>query len=354
MKRYSLRTFLAVILLLSLFAIFAGIGKARNDARDRLVDTGFRLAHDRASDFQRGRLPAAGGWVAPIPFDKTNGELIDQPNRQLWLKAVWLEQLPNPITFLAAERLVIDKEHFPGMVDSDFAPAARLNQLEEILVPNNSLTDASVRLIGNFKNLEVLDISGNEISDAGLKHLSRLHRLRELYLSDTEITDQGLQHLKDLPNLEILELSGTSVTGEPLAEFKSAPQWQRLDLTACEQLTPQSLRCLKQNRDIKELCLSITPINNETASFMKHLSGLEVLSVCSTNIGDRFINDLKRLKIRHLDINNTQVTDVSIENIVQMEPIEYFSCYDARLSESGEVALQDRLDELAERLSNDE
>ncbi|MCE9562926.1 MAG: protein kinase [Planctomycetes bacterium] len=86
-----------------------------------------------------------------------------------------------------------------------------------------SLTDESLRAMGECPNLESFHLGGTKVTDAGLKHVASLTRLHTVGVTGTAVTDAGLKHLAGLPALRSLYLDDTAVSDggvETLREMK--------------------------------------------------------------------------------------------------------------------------------------
>ena len=92
------------------------------------------------------------------------------------------------------------------------------------------VNDDDMALMGNLDQLENLDISFNPVTNKGIQHLTGLKKLRVLDLSHTKISDKGLACLKELPLLENLVLNGTRVSSRGISAIKDMPKLEFLML----------------------------------------------------------------------------------------------------------------------------
>jgi internalin A len=106
-----------------------------------------------------------------------------------------------------------------------------LNELSELDLCHNGVTDSGLVHLRGLTNLSNLDLEGNAITDSGLVHLRGLTELSDLNLIETKITDAGLRHLEGLAKLTRLRLNGTQVTDAGLAHLKGLASLTQLDLT---------------------------------------------------------------------------------------------------------------------------
>jgi hypothetical protein len=95
---------------------------------------------------------------------------------------------------------------------ADEAPPAAANDIDELTLSGDSITDRHLEPLRNLGGLRVLTVARTAISDAGLAHLKGLKGLRRLFLADTAVTDRGLEYLQGMTELRELDLTNTRVT----------------------------------------------------------------------------------------------------------------------------------------------
>jgi hypothetical protein len=120
--------------------------------------------------------------------------------------------------------------HFRGnknVHDEHFQIAARLDQLEELVANETSVTDVGMLHLSNLPRLRVLHLGGTIITDSGLIHLQSLP-LELLDISRTSVTDRGLSHLARMKHLKELWIIGCCCTEEGVAAFRAAAPSCRL------------------------------------------------------------------------------------------------------------------------------
>lgn len=91
--------------------------------------------------------------------------------------------------------------------------AALKDQLVWLKLPNGSISDSDLEVLGGLVNLRKLNLSRNPVSDAGVLHLSALNNLEYLNLYATQVSDNGVNELVKLPALSSLFVWQTKVTG---------------------------------------------------------------------------------------------------------------------------------------------
>jgi uncharacterized membrane protein len=93
-------------------------------------------------------------------------------------------------------------------------------QLVSLNLTNLPITDADLKLIGQFAQLEKLILNGTDITGETLGELASCQNLRSLALSNTAVAPEALQALQALPELEALYLWNTAVDSVALAELQ--------------------------------------------------------------------------------------------------------------------------------------
>jgi len=82
-------------------------------------------------------------------------------------------------------------------------------------VPAYNITDASMAIIGTFKNMQVLRLYFcSRITDGGIEYLLGLPNLKELTLNGCGITNRSMNLISKFSKLETLGLAATTITDE--------------------------------------------------------------------------------------------------------------------------------------------
>jgi hypothetical protein len=118
--------------------------------------------------------------------------------------------------------------------DESLRAACRLPWLEELIVFNTSVTDASAHDLRQLKHLRSLDLRLNRITMRPLQHIGDISDLRELNLSmklsPVAWRDEDMAFLKRLAKLERLSLSSTSLADAWLAYIEGLKNLKSLQL----------------------------------------------------------------------------------------------------------------------------
>ncbi len=95
------------------------------------------------------------------------------------------------------------------------------------------------------QHIASLRLSGTSISDKSLKWIGELPNLTKLYLDYTSITDEGLVYLKDTKELRYLNLVGTGISEKGIQYLQSLPHLKSIYLYQSE-VNPENLIALQK------------------------------------------------------------------------------------------------------------
>ena len=155
--RFSVRTLLIVVVLLSLPLGWIGIVAERTRKQKKILES---IPHSRPVAEWRF------GYVTGLRFS------------------------PRDIGFLS------------GPTCEDLAHLKRFSRLEALCC--HGVTDDGLLHIGRLTTLKELTLVGDEITGSGLQYLKAMTNLEELVLWESVVTDEGISELqKALPNCEI-------------------------------------------------------------------------------------------------------------------------------------------------------
>lgn len=224
-----------------------------------------------------------------------------------------------------------------------------LNNLEELYLSDNQLSNLPDSMIFKLRKLRVLDLSNNNFQQvpaqvAKMSSLNYLNlsanRLSQLpndftSLSELKILDIRKNAFRELPqvvfnlnNLRFLYIQGISLSNFP-ADFSRLNRLQRLTLDACQlNEFPRDLLSLTalehlvlSNNPMTSLPNDITKLSKLTHLDLKHnqigdlsalydLENLSNLDVSHNPVNNLSTNLFRRLPLRALDVSYTQITEI--------------------------------------------
>ena len=246
------------------------------------------------------------------------------------------------------------------------------------------VTSYGVAHLREWPALERLDLRGTKVTSSVFEHLARIRTLRSLDLSSTEVDDAGFEELVALPKLEELSCGANRLSGAALAALKMLPSLRRLDLGGIQrvdsglwglalsernleriaglsQLESLSLRgatlsdrgvdrpghelALRSEvrglpqlgalTKLRRLDLGQLPLRTDDLAWLKHLTGLEELSLDGPPGIDDAIADtvLELERLEFLNLSGTSLSDHGLERLAEAQSLERLLVGDTDVSE---------------------
>lgn len=147
----------------------------------------------------RESLAAAGFLARPLS--------LDDPRLVVSIHSVGMPLGPDQLAALrlAAEQIVSLDLRAAGLEDRDLEALEDFPALRSLVLSNNALSDAGVRVLARWPSLERVNLYGNrEVDDAALGTLAEMPNLRSVYLWGTSVTPAGVAELSAArPELEV-------------------------------------------------------------------------------------------------------------------------------------------------------
>ena len=178
--RYSLRTALLVVLVLSVWMGWQANRAAR----------------------QRGAVAALGEFDAIVMYDFQEFGFPNSSSRvEGFMANGGFEQHYS--------RTPTDPQWLVDLLGVD-----ALHRVVSVWIKDESFDDSDMARLAALPHLKRVYLFGTNITDRGLAHLQEHNDLEILELDRTKVTDAGLAHLRGLDKLEFLGANGTGVTRE--------------------------------------------------------------------------------------------------------------------------------------------
>jgi hypothetical protein len=190
------------------------------------------------------------------------------------------------------------------------------NAMTRLRITGDGLMECS-----SMKKLEELDLLDCPIDDAGMRSLKGLN-LKQLHLRNPAITDRGIEAISGITSLESLGLTGASITDNAFAHIANLTHLWCVSLDHCGKVNGSELGKLAALQKLTFLCLQDCPIDDAA---MKNLKGLRLraLNLRQTNITDQGIDELKGMTTLHaLYVGNTKVTKAVFTKLKDIKDLE--------------------------------
>ncbi len=255
-----------------------------------------------------------------------------------------------------------------GMDNAKLADAMKYlehlsSTLTAVSLQESRVTD--LRLVGDgLPGLKMLNLYGSEVTDQSLAGVTRLKRLEKLTLRSTKVTDAGLPLLTKLPSLQWLDLSSMDgVTAKGLGPLKSLPKLTALKLSganlkyddwtdvlatkkALKDTSPAQsvmlptdagLKCIADLRQLEDLDLSVTGLQDDDLKYLRSLTNLRGLWLYENNLTDVGLKHLAKLtKLRYLILwGNSNITDAGLQAIGELVQLDELSLAKTRVTGNG-------------------
>lgn len=220
--------------------------------------------------------------------------------------------------------------------DEGVAYLARLPHLEELMLSEPQVTDASLPAISKMPALKTLWFQRCQVTDEGMAKLAGHPTLEYILLRELPITTASLETFATLPKLRILNIHGQ--------QDKSQFDWSRLEkLTQLERLSIEARAFeaadLVHVRKLKQLVHlevdSSEPLNDESMMALADLENLEGLDLRSTDVTDKGMQALaNKPKLDYMTIS-CQATDEGLKVLHAAKSLRYLQIASPYITEKG-------------------
>jgi serine/threonine protein kinase len=190
----------------------------------------------------------------------------------------------------------------------------------EFTVPANENGDSSKSKRRKTFSLTTptVDLTGFELSQADFRQLARHVLLKRLVLADTNTTNDDLSYLRSNSLLETLDLTGTHVSDKGLKPLASLPSLKEIVL-AKTKVSDDGLKHLAPMR-LRRLDLSNTNVTDVGLAYLIDPYGvaryLTRLNLSGTSVSDASVVHIQAMKqLKELHITETQISDEGIRRI---------------------------------------
>jgi Leucine-rich repeat (LRR) protein len=166
-------------------------------------------------------------------------------------------------------------------------------------------------------------LSDPAITDDDLATLVYLPNTREVFigatLQESKVSDKGLAHLQHLKDLRCLYINGAQMTDNSVAIIRRLSHLEELylDRTAVTDVGLRHLSAIK----VRHLSLADTRITDEGLETLASMPQLEVLNISGTQITDAGLRRLQEVKsLKEVYLTLTPVTDTGMDALLSALP----------------------------------
>lgn len=229
------------------------------------------------------------------------------------------------------------------VTDASFTQLWRLQDLEELVLHETSISDAVLADAGTLPKLRVLDVRGSRISDLGLAGLANAPKLEELVLDDTLIKGHNLKAIGQLTKLRKLSLSGTQVGDKELENLGSLGRLESLDLSFTR-ISDAGMRTVGTLTNLRSLQLGDTAVGDKALKELASLSRLESLNLQFTRVTDGGLPSLAAFpELRTLHLDTSLVSGRAINRLTPLKHLATLSLRGLDVSQTEIADLRQQL-----------
>jgi len=229
------------------------------------------------------------------------------------------------------------------VTDASFTQLWRLQELEELVLHETSISDTVLAIAGTLPKLKVLDVRGSRISDLGLAGLANAPKLEELVLDDTLIKGHNLKAIGRLTKLKKLSLSGTQVGDKELENLGSLGRLESLDLSFTR-ISDAGMRTVGTLTNLRSLHLGDTAVGDKGLKELASLSRLESLNLQFTRVTDSGLPSLAAFpELRTLHLDTSLVSGRAINRLTPLKHLEKLSLRGLDVSQTEIADLRQQL-----------
>lgn len=169
-------------------------------------------------------------------------------------------------------------------------------------------------------------------------------RAKKVYLARSKkLSSKDLVHLKALRDVDELKLSFTKIDDAALANIAHLDKLEILSLLDTK-VTGPGLIHLAKLKNLRILYLGKTSISDDGLAQLAGLTSLEMLFLEQTKITDEGLKHLGELKkLNYLDISGTEVTDAAVPHLAKLAGLQRAMFKESKMTKEGVADLRSRL-----------
>ena len=302
-----------------------GVVAVNQDGASRNIPLGGRLPD--------GSFILGGANLSEFRVSSGNSGVVldDELRRFEGLKGLRTLQFAfSPVSDIGMARLrnlpKLSRLHLQGTKVTDACAESLLAMpmLENLRISAVNITPNIIPKLKAHPRLSFIEINHLPFTPGLAASFKQLPHLRGLLLHDSWLTAEGVAELKQMP-LTTLGFRG-QLSDERMQLLTNFPQVELLELGDITGVTPNGLRPLAQQRQVKRIVFFGTRLTDEHMAALAEFAHLESLAIDfykspNNSITDVGLEHLSRLpKLKKLDMSKTEVTAEGVRRFRAARP----------------------------------
>lgn len=256
--KYSLRTLLVLILLVSIPLSWAGRDVFRSMREAAVV----RAIHEANGQTYYD-------YWQPDEFGNIGAKLEPEGN---WLARKFLGENINSYVMYVDLRTAADPQAL--------IPRLRhLSRLKYLILPMIPADEALVETLKQLPELETKELDLETCTPVLLWELAEIDEIETLYLHGSDVTDNAIEALLRFKNLKSLWLYNTSVTDAAMPTLAQIATLNELVLNDAPQVTNQGFQALAGMSQLTQFAAHGTQIDEGCVDVLREMPSLETLEI---------------------------------------------------------------------------
>ncbi len=239
----------------------------------------------------------------------------------------------------------VQLENANGLNDHTIPQLFTIPGLRKLILDGKSFGDGWLSKLVGFKQLKGLVLNKTSVTTNGLKQIANAIQIEELHLDHLEIPEELIAGWMNFSELRVLSLEQTNISDPAMESLSQCGKLQILNLAATR-ITDRGLQRLGNLRNLRELNISDCNLSGTGLTYFRE-TPLEKLYANNTLLIDTAIVQLKKLPLRILELDQSNLHDISLKTLAEIPTLEKLSLANTALTDTN-IPLLNSLQELRE------
>ena len=203
---------------------------------------------------------------------------------------------------------VLDLRALP-VGDDTLLFVAKLNNLEEIRIKSDSVTNFGIAQLKKCKALKIIELQDASIESGCAEEFKEMEQLKYLRLFRCkQFGAEAIAELGALTNLETLELRGLNSSNEAIQALKPLTKLKTVEFSELTDVDAATIiGVLKSYPALESIRMFAMPVDDSVAEYLATIPALKSIALPATAISDRGLDALTVLKnLQTLDIHGNK------------------------------------------------